>query len=116
MQKPSDQAALSRYRNVLANFGRVTGYVQWKRVPVQWLADNLPEATVRYVNEKISEHAKAGGHIDQVEERRLEYVDWRFHYDLRLQILNRKIYVETVFDDADDLEECTIWIVSLHDQ
>ena len=52
----------------------------------------------------------------EVIERRPEYVFWRFHYDLRMPISNRRVYIETVFEHEPDPEDCTIWIVNMHDQ
>jgi len=66
--------------------------------------------------EEMRKHVLAGGKIDQVEEKRPEYVTWRFHYDLRLPISGRRVYIETVLDQADEIEDCTIWVVSIHEK
>jgi hypothetical protein len=57
------------------------------------------------------------GSIDEQVEKRPEYVSFGFHYDLRLKIDDRLIYVETVLfcDDADNPDDPRILIVSVHD-
>jgi hypothetical protein len=66
--------------------------------------------------EEMRKHVLAGGKIDQVEEKRPEYVTWRFHYDLRMPISGRRVYIETVLIQANDIEDCTIIVVNMHDQ
>ncbi|MEP0842982.1 MAG: hypothetical protein HRF43_09750 [Phycisphaerae bacterium] len=116
MKIPKDQAALDCYREVLLNFGRVAGYIQWRQLPWSWLSTNLPGITQRLIHELMIEYVAAGGEIDQVAETRPEYVAWRFHYDLRLPISGRRVYIETVLDQADGPEDSTIWIVNMHDR
>ncbi len=41
MGKPTDRAALECYRQVLLCFGQVSGYIQWKELPLRWVASNL---------------------------------------------------------------------------
>jgi hypothetical protein len=101
---------------VLLKLGHVGGYIQWKRLPLTWLAENLPNMTAKLIHQLMVEYVMSGGQIHQVEETRPEYVAWRFHYDLRLPISNRRVYIETALDDADDPEDCTIWVVNMHDQ
>jgi hypothetical protein len=116
MAKPKDSAALECYRQVLLNFGHVQGFIEWERLPYTWLRTNLPNVNARQVHQLMIAHVASGGEIDQVEERRPEYVAWKFHYDLRLPISGRKLYIETVFEQADDPEDCTIHVVNVHDQ
>jgi hypothetical protein len=116
MAQPKDQAALLTYREVLLKLGHVAGYIQWREVPLRWLAANLPNVGVRLVHELMIRHVQSGGKIDQVEETRDAYLMWRFHYDLRLPISSRRVYIETVLYHVDDVEDCTIWVVNMHDQ
>lgn len=116
MGKVKDQAALDCYKRVLTDLGHVTGYIQWKSLPFDWLYENLPNVGVRLVHQLMRDHVVSGGEIHQVEEKRPLWIAWRFHYDLRLPISNRRVYIETVLDQADDPEDCTIWVVNMHDQ
>jgi hypothetical protein len=62
----------------------------------------------------MCEHVEAGGEIDQVPERRPEWNDHDFHYDLRFPIAGRLRYLETLLLDKDP-EDPTIYVVSIHD-
>ena len=59
-------------------------------------------------------HVEAGGEIDQVRERRPEYADQNeFHYDFRLEIDGRRVYIETIL--TSNRNGLTITVVSIHD-
>jgi hypothetical protein len=116
MRKAKDQAALDCYREVLLKLGQVTDYIQWKELPLCWLFENLPNINVKLVHELMAEHVQSGGEIYQVEETRPEYVWWRFHYDIRMPLSGRRVYIETVLEQGEDAEASTIWIVNLKDQ
>lgn len=64
----------------------------------------------------MAEHVASDGKIDQVPETRPEYLHWGFHYDLRIAVGDRQVYIETVLDQERDLEDCTVWVVNMHDQ
>jgi hypothetical protein len=109
-----DPAALARYRRLLIELSHVTGYVQWRKGALERLSRHLPNVGVRLIHELMQRHAEGGGKIDQVAETRPEYTGWKFHYDLRLPISGQRIYIETVFDDCEDLDRCTIYVVNIH--
>ena len=113
--KPKDEAALKRYREVLLEFGHVTDYIQWKKLPEDWLGTSIPNVTKKFVHQLMVERAKSIGEIDQVPETRPEYLRWPFHYDLRISVFGRRVYVETRFEQEQDVEDCTIWVVNFHD-
>jgi hypothetical protein len=71
--------------------------------------------TTRLFNEAMVRYVADGGQIHQVEEKRPEYVSCRFHYDLRLPVSGRRVYVETVLVRKEDIEDCVIWVVNVHD-
>jgi hypothetical protein len=91
----TDPVILAQFQAVLANWN-CTGYVTAKDVALAWIADEL------------------GGIIDQVKETRPEWDDWPFHYDFRLPIRGRELYIEVLLQD-DDPKDPTIHIVSIHD-
>ena len=115
MAKARDQEALECYVKVLLTLGRFSDYIVWKRLPQEWLAREFPNFTLRAMNEAMQRYVASGGVIDQVEERRPEFLSWRFHYDLRLPMSNRRIYIETVFRQAEDIDDCVIFVVNVHD-
>lgn len=108
-----DATIRRRYESVLRE-RNVTGYITWKDVPREWVERNLAGFTTRAVGELMYQHVKAGGTIDQVRERREEYSEFEYHYDLRFEIEGRRIYVETILND-DDPDDPTIHVVSIHD-
>jgi hypothetical protein len=113
MGKASDPEALELYKKTLGNW-RFHGYIRWKSIPREWLDRELPGVTARQVHELMFLHVTGGGKVHQVVERRPEYVAYRFHYDLRLPISGRRIYIETVLLE-DDEPDPTIVVVSIHD-
>jgi len=52
--------------------------------------------------------------IDQQPETRPEWSAWPFHYDFRVSLAGRDVYIETILQD-DDPKDPTIHIVSIHD-
>jgi hypothetical protein len=127
---PDDQGGRVRcYRNTLRNeanrlLARASDYVVsgecelatsptdvvFKRVATQWLANELPDYTLREICRILHEHVEGGGKIHEVVETRPEYLHWRFHYDLRIRISGRHVYFETtlVFEDAEDEDDFRI--------
>jgi hypothetical protein len=102
----------ARYRSALANW-RVTGYVEWKPTAAAWVQENLEDLSLREVAKLMFEFVDAGGVIDQVRERRPEWDDYEYHYDLRLVLQGRLRYVESLLLDRDPTDP-TLLIVSLH--
>ncbi len=113
MARLQDAVILARYRSALANW-RYTGYVEWKEFAEAWVRRSLPGWTPRAVAEEMHRFVQAGGEIDQVPERRPEWNDRDFHYDLRVPVAGRVLYVETLLLD-DDPDDPTLYVVSIHD-
>ncbi len=108
-----DPTILAQYRSVLANW-RVTGYVEWKEVAWNWVREQLAGVDPRYIAKMMYDYVQAGGVIDQVPETRPEWNDRPFHYDLRIPITGRLIYIETILID-DDPTDLVIRVVNIHD-
>ncbi len=109
----TDPIILGMFQQVLAEW-RYTGYVTAKDTALDWIADNLSGLTLRDVARALYNHFQAGGAIDRQPEARPEWSAWPFHYDFRLTIGTRYVYVETVLQD-DDPRDPTLHIVSIHD-
>ena len=109
----TDPAILGLYRSALNNWN-VTGYVDWNEISREWVRRSLPTFTLKDVAELMYKHVAAGGVVDQVPERRPEWKDREFHYDLRLPIAGRLRYIETVLVDEDPTDPI-IYVVSIHD-
>jgi hypothetical protein len=93
---------------------RYTGYVTAKEVARHWITSSLGGLDLKAVVKAMHDFLAAGGVIDQVRETRPEWKDWPFHYDFRLTLAGRSIYIETLLQD-DDPSDPTVVIVSIHD-
>lgn len=109
----TDPDAYAVYLTTLS-YWRYRGYILWKQVAREWLDRELSGFTAEMINELMYNHVRSGGRMDQVIERRPEYVGYRFHYDFRLPISGRRIYIETILIE-DDEPDPTIRVVSIHD-
>lgn len=90
------------------------GFIQWKRLPTEWLRRNLEGYSQKAVGRLMWEYVAGGGDIDQVVETRDDYRDLcPYHYDFRIPIADRFIYIETCYDDTP--MGPTIYVVNIHD-
>jgi hypothetical protein len=113
MARLTDSATLAKFRQALSQW-RFTGYVTWKSIARQWVELNLEGWTTRAIAEELFHFINAGGEIDQTPETRPEWNQWRFHYDFRLEIAGRWLYIETVLVE-DDPDDPVVYVVSIHD-
>jgi len=109
----TDPAIRAQFQSVLANW-KYTGYVTGTERVLAWIATELPGLTLKDVARVMNAHAQSGGVLDQVPETREEWSEWPFHYDFRLPITGRMVYIETILRD-DVPTDPTIHIVSMHD-
>jgi hypothetical protein len=109
----TDPQILASIKQVLQNW-HVTDYVTWKDVARDWVGKHLEQVSLRDIARILYGHVQNGGVIDQVREQRPEWSDRDYHYDYRVTICGRVIYIETVLVD-DDPTDPTIQIVSIHD-
>jgi len=94
---------------------RVDGFVVWKPIAIEWLLKNLDGHTDSSITTLMHEHVGAGGEVDRVPERREGYRDrFEFHYDFRLKIDGRKVYIETRLRNTKTGPILTI--VNIHDE
>ncbi len=113
MARLTDPETLARFQHALSQW-QFTGYITWKPIARQWLEQNLEGYTTRSVGEEMSRFVAAGGAIDEVRETRPEWSGHRFHYDFRIEIGGRLLYIETILME-DDPDDPTIHVVSIHD-
>ncbi|MBC8869900.1 MAG: hypothetical protein H8E44_10805 [Planctomycetes bacterium] len=60
------------------------------------------------------EYVENGGEVDQVRETREEWPDFKFHYDFRVPLESRRLYIETVLL-SDDPHDPEVQVVNVHD-
>jgi hypothetical protein len=109
----TDPQILACIKQVLQHWN-VTDYVTWKDIARNWVGQYLESLSPRDIARMMHQHVENGGVIDQVRERRPEWSDRDFHYDFRILIGGRVLYLETVLVD-DDPTDPTIHVVSIHD-
>lgn len=109
----TDTVIVAQFRAVLANWN-YTGYVTAKDVALAWIANNLGGLTLKDVAKAMHDSLQQGDIVDQVPETRPEWSIWPFHYDFRVKLAGRGIYIETILVD-DDPNDPTIHLVSIHD-
>ncbi len=89
------------------------GFIQWKRLPTEWLRSHLEGYDPKSIGELMYEHVFGGGEIDQVVETREDYRNlYSHHYDFRITIAGRLIYIETRFDETK--MGPTVYVVNIH--
>lgn len=90
------------------------GFIQWKPLPSAWLRKNLENLSQKAIGQRMWQHLADGGEIDQVVETREDYrVRYQYHYDFRIPIAGRLIYIETRL--VETKIGPTIFIVNIHD-
>ena len=113
MARLTDAEILAKFEHAL-NQWQFTGYITWKPIARQWLEQNLEGCTTRSVSAEMLRFLAAGGEINQVPETRPQWSEHQFHYDFRMDIDGRPLYIETILVE-DDPDDPTIHIVSIHD-
>jgi hypothetical protein len=90
----TDPATLAQFRAVLAEWN-CTGYINAKEVALDWIAHHLGGLKLKDVAKAMHDYVAGGGVIDQVKETRSEWSIWPFHYDFRLSLGGRILYIES---------------------
>jgi hypothetical protein len=112
MARLTDASVVARLVEALHEWN-CEGFIQWKRLPAEWMRKNLEGFTQKDVGRMMHEHVAVGGEIDQVKETREEYRHLhQYHYDFRIPIAGRLIYIETRLDDTK--MGPTILVVNMH--
>jgi hypothetical protein len=109
----TDHEIRAKIRHALREWN-CAGYVTWKKVAREWVEGNLEGFTTRAVGEEMFRHMESGGMIDCVRETRAEWTEQRYHYDFRIDLGGRQVYIETLLVEDDPLDP-TIHVVSIHD-
>ena len=107
-----EASIIAKFR--LAFEERTSGGVLWLPLPGWWIRKNLDGYTAKEIDGLIQDHIAAGGEIDQVVETREEYrLRHEYHYDFRISIGGKLIYIETVLDEIRMGPRVTV--VNVHD-
>ena len=93
----TDPDRLAAYRDALRNW-RVSNYIQFDLTEeaYRWLRREVGDITLKEIAELMCRHVEAGGEIDEVPESRPQWsVQWEFHWDLRVKMNGKLVYIET---------------------
>ena len=113
MTRLSDPGVLATFLEALKEWN-CDGYIQWNRRAAEWLRRNLDGWSQKAVGQAMHDHVVSGGEIDQAKENYEGYRDAHpYHYDFRIPIAGRPLYIETVIDDTS--MGPTITIVNIKD-
>ena len=91
----TDPQRRAAYMDAVGN-GHLHDYVQFRLSDsaIRWIKAELG-ITLAALRLQICDHIKTGGKIHEVKERRPEWSEHEYHYDLRFQIGGTDVYVET---------------------
>lgn len=117
MPRLTDPTRLAAYRDALGNWA-VAGYIEFELTDEarRWMKRELDGVTLRQVGCFMCEHVAAGGEIDEVKETRPEWLDHEFHYDLRIAIQGKPVYIESRLNFREPFvpDESSIVVVNIH--
>ena len=97
MAPVTDSDRLEAYKDALRNWN-IPDYIQFELTEQahRWIRRELDRVTLKDIGRLMFEYVNAGGKIDEVPETRPEWSDvYEFHYDIRLTIQKKPIYIET---------------------
>lgn len=120
MPRLTDPDRLAAYRDALGNWS-VTGYIQFEldEQAKRWIERELGYIKNKDIKRLMYEYVAAGGEIDEVREHREGWKDeHEFHYDLRLSIHDKQVYIETRLHFRLPFvpDEPWIEVVNIHEQ
>ncbi len=115
----TDPERLAAYKDALGNWS-ITDYIQYELTEraYKWIKRELHSIALRDISRLMFQFVSGGGEIDEVAETRPEWSEiYEFHYDLRMPIHGKIVYIETrltyrlpVVDD-----ESWILVVNVHE-
>lgn len=114
----NDPERLAAYNDALGNWN-FSGYIQFKlsETSIRWVKREIENISLKEIGRLMFEYVDAGGKIDEVRETRPEWSDYEFHYDIRLPIHEKLVYVETRLNFSPPFvpDQSSIVVVNIHD-
>lgn len=108
-----DRRLLDRFLGALKDWS-CGGVIEWKPLASEWLRRNLENLSQKAIGQLMWEHVANGGEIDQVVETREGYRDrHQYHYDFRISVVGRVLYIETRL--VETKMGPIIYVVNIHD-
>ena len=115
----TDPERLAAYKDALGNWS-ITDYIQYELTEQahRWITRELYSIALRDISRLMFQFVSGGGEIDEVAETHSEWSDrYDFHYDLRLPIHGKIVYVETRLNYRLPVvaDESWILVVNVHE-
>jgi len=112
MPPVGDLEELERYKAVLEEASRFSGFFMWKPIAAEWVREHLDHYTTRAVELLVCKHRDK---IRQKEEKRPEFcVVYQFYYSVTIAIDGMDVFIESVFEPGSSSDPDTIRVVSIH--
>lgn len=113
-----DPERLAAYKDALGNWS-FSGYVRFElsETAFRWVKREIEDVSLKDIARLIFEYVDRGGKIDEVRETRPEWSDYEFHYDIRLPVNEKLIYIETRLNFSPPFvpDQSSIVVVNIHD-
>ena len=118
MPRLTDPTRLAAYRDALNNWS-VIDFIQFDLTVEarRWIKRELGDISFKEIKRLMYEFVANGGEIDGVKETRPEWADHEYHYDLRIMVKNKSVYIETRLNYREPLvpDESSILVVNIHE-
>lgn len=115
----TDPTRLVAYKDALRNW-RVSGYIEFhlSTEAHRWIRRELDGIDLNGIRRLMFEFVESGGEIDEVKETRPEWAEHEYHYDLRLTIQNKVVYIESRLYYREPVvpDESWILVVNIHER
>lgn len=112
MPAPGDSPDISRYKAALSEWN-VAGGVVWNSRSQDYVRTNM-SLSPKEIAKLMWEFVQRGGEIDAQPETREPYRrERKFHYDLRLPLEGKDMYVETILVDDSRIDPPHIQVVNI---
>ncbi|MEQ8786447.1 MAG: hypothetical protein RIC55_09115 [Pirellulaceae bacterium] len=113
----TDPERLAAYKDALANW-KFDGFIEFElhETAYAWIKRELGDISLKEIGRLMHEFVAAGNEIDEVPESRPEWSDYPFHYDLRLAVTDKSVYIESRLNYKLPVvaDESTILVVNIH--
>ena len=113
MARLTNREVLEKFRFSLTDWN-IPGCIIWYHDAKRFINEELDGWTVKGIGRLMYEHFLARGEIDEQPENRDEYRGLGPHYDFRLLVGVRKVFIETRLG-VDHFDDPVVHVVNMHD-
>jgi hypothetical protein len=115
----TDPDRLAAFLDAMRNWA-IRGYIEFdlSSTARKYVRETLGIGSLDELSRLMHQFVTTGGCVDEIRELRPEWCPkWEFHYDLRIQVNNRVVYIETrlIYRLPVVADESSILVVNIHD-